>query len=86
VLGDGSGNVRVPGTDLVIFRLTTSTGRVQFGHLPRVLTGELVSISGTYTTPAFLPSALAQGAIVLVERLSGRAPCGWRVVPDSLNL
>ena len=85
ILGDGAGNMRIAATDLVLFRLGTSTGRVMIGHLPRVRTGEIVFSGGSYTLVTGTP-ALPEGAIVFVERLSGRAPCGWRVVPDGLNL
>ena len=84
VLGDGDETVRIPNTDLVVFRLGTSTGRLQIGHLPRVLTGEMTLTNGVYSVPTYIPVPLTQGAIVFVERLSGRAPCGWRVVADGL--
>ena len=86
VLGDGAGNVRIVNTDLVLFRLGTSTGQTQVGHLPRVLTGEVTFSGGVYTvTPGEIAAtALTEGAICFVERLSGRAPCGWRVVADGL--
>ena len=85
VLGDGDETIRIPNTDLVVFRLGTSTGRLQIGHLPRVLTGEVTYLNGVYSVPLYAPEdALTEGAIVFVERLSGRAPCGWRVVADGL--
>ena len=86
LLGDGNGNIRIPGTDLVLFRLATSTGRVQAGHLARVRTGEVVFSGGAYTVAAadLAATVLADDAIIIVERLSGRAPCGWRIVPDGI--
>ena len=85
VLGDGAGNVRIVNTDLVLFRLGTTAGRPQVGHLPRVLTGEMTFANGVYSVPLYVPEdVLTEGAICFVERLSGRAPCGWRIVPDGI--